>query len=577
MKATHLSRKTALRFAISVLIITAMATVSRVNAGDLFPPGGPILPTNRVQLSDQVTTLPFTINSPGSYVLTSSLTGSSGSDGIIIDASDVTLELNGFSLVGVVGSLDGIRVTTTSKNVAIQNGMITSWGGIGLNAGGGPEHQRLTDLSVNENGSHGIVIGSMSHVMGLSACDNGGAAIRVEGVGNRVDECHVTENGIGIEVVGVDNLIVRNSAFGNTVADFSIVAGNAFGPIVSVGGIGDISSNPSAIHPWANFALTCVPTAEICDGLDNDCNGTLDDGAGPTWCEDVDGDGFGNAASTIVDCVQQPSFVSDCTDCDDFDPSRNSGAAELCDGIDNDCDGSTDNGNPGGGGSCSTGLQGVCAAGILQCSGGQLVCAQVSQPGPEVCFDSLDNNCDGAVDEGCGGCVVSTECAPGESCCGGVCIDTQSDTGHCGACGNTCSVGQICSFGACQCPSGQTNCFGLCVDLSNDSSNCGICGSVCGPNESCSAGTCSCDTGFSDCIAGNGCETSTSSDANNCGGCGNVCAIGASCVSSVCQCPPGELICFGICTNLGTDPNNCGSCGFACGSGESCVGAACVP
>ena len=73
--------------------------------------------------------------------------------------------------------------------------------------------------------------------------------------------------------------------------------------------------------------------------------------------------------------------------------------AEICDGIDNDCDGQIDDGNPGGGGACSTGLQGVCAAGTNECQGGTLVCVQDTPAGAEVC-DGLDNNCDGSVDEG---------------------------------------------------------------------------------------------------------------------------------------------------------------------------------
>jgi len=77
---------------------------------------------------------------------------------------------------------------------------------------------------------------------------------------------------------------------------------------------------------------------------------------------------------------------------------------EQCDGIDNNCSGQVDEGNPGGGGACDTGLQGICSAGTLNCQGGSLICQQNAQPSLEFCGDGLDNNCDGQVNEGCSAC-----------------------------------------------------------------------------------------------------------------------------------------------------------------------------
>jgi hypothetical protein len=71
---------------------------------------------------------------------------------------------------------------------------------------------------------------------------------------------------------------------------------------------------------------------------------------------------------------------------------------ERCDGLDNNCAGGVDNGNPDGGVACTTGQLGVCSPGTTACTGGQILCNRNVNPSAEVC-DGVDNDCDGQTDE----------------------------------------------------------------------------------------------------------------------------------------------------------------------------------
>lgn len=84
---------------------------------------------------------------------------------------------------------------------------------------------------------------------------------------------------------------------------------------------------------------------EICDDVDNDCDDAIDeDGAEETttWYFDSDGDGYGDIDTTLEACDQPSGYVSDGSDCDDLNRGINPGTPEVCDGIDDNCDGITD-------------------------------------------------------------------------------------------------------------------------------------------------------------------------------------------------------------------------------------------
>ena len=134
---------------------------------------------------------------------------------------------------------------------------------------------------------------------------------------------------------------------------------------------------------------------EVCDTLDNNCNGQIDEGVKLTFYHDVDADSYGNTNDTTQACTAPPGYVAQPGDCVDSDKAIYPGATEACDGKDNDCDGKGD---------AQEGfdLDGDAHLDQAQCAAGD-DCNDTDDaiyPGAPLLCDGKDNDCDGVKDLG---------------------------------------------------------------------------------------------------------------------------------------------------------------------------------
>ncbi len=281
------------------------------------------------------------------------------------------------------------------------------------------------------------------------------------------------------------------------------------------------------------FVLPWLASPDVCgDGVDNDCDGTADEGCTCTGGAMLScvSNLPGRCSAGTETCTADGHMYGDCI-------PTNGAIPETCNGIDDDCDGVADEDvcacTPLAPRPCLTGLPGACSAGNQTCTAdgrGFGSCLPTSAPGPDVCGDGIDNDCDGNADEDC-------VCTPGAS---QACI-TGLD-GACSAGNQTCDAGH--AWSPCLPSAGPSSevCDGIDNDCDGNADDDGVCTCTVGASAGCLTGLAGvCATGQHTCTAGGrgftACLPTTGASPEICDGLDNDCDGVAD--EDVCTCTAG--------------------------------------
>ena len=278
------------RVLLGVAGIAGIAAINRVaRSGSLNPPPGAVSPTMKTldeveartpvqSLTGDSSTL-YIISQPGSYYLTGNVTGVSGQNAIAVTVANVSIDLNGFALIGVPGSTNAIHASSTANSLTVRNGAISTWGGAGVDAGVANQ-VRIEGLMVDHCAAGGIHIGQRSFVRncGVHLCSGFGITTsntcRVvecivdntlasgDGItcdyASVIQDCSASENaGSGLVTVGSGVLIFGCKAAFNTLDGVTINSTYAevidtVATLNSANGIHSTSGNGRIDHCSAN-------------------------------------------------------------------------------------------------------------------------------------------------------------------------------------------------------------------------------------------------------------------------------------------------------------------------------------
>ena len=261
-----------------VFLTLAVGAARSVGAGNLNPPVGPPAPTMKtlaeVEPRTPIAALPYTITQPGSYYLTRSLTASSGSDSIVIQASNVSLDLNGFVLdggaVGQIGICECAAPTLTSW--VIRNGTLTNWFSSGISAGN-VDGVRIEGVTLVNSGLQGLILGDHAHVTDTLITITGGTSLNGLGVGQQsiIDRCTLSGDASsgsrGINT-GSDTIVSGSSIKG---FDTGVRAGSGTGISRSI--ISFTSTGGSGVGIGIELQSNSTVEDDIINGIGGDTAG----------------------------------------------------------------------------------------------------------------------------------------------------------------------------------------------------------------------------------------------------------------------------------------------------------------
>jgi hypothetical protein len=221
---------------IASMLFTVFLPSIALSQGVLTPSGAPA-PTMKSldQIEPRIDVLKLSgdganlikIDRPGSYYLSTNIIGVAGKNGILIETNNVTLDLNGFSLLGTTGNVNGIFVISAQKSISVRNGIISDWGGSGvsfINC----QNVQFQNLQVFNNGAGGLTLGSRALVQDCISSSNALSGIEV-GDSSIVLRCEMNANLHGLlttgnGIVAQDCLASSNRSSGILLNDGAVAA-----------------------------------------------------------------------------------------------------------------------------------------------------------------------------------------------------------------------------------------------------------------------------------------------------------------------------------------------------------------
>ncbi len=222
---------------LSLALVTTLGAGLVSLAGPLNPPAGPIVSTNKTlqevepRIAINATNTPgdansvFKITQRGSYYLTGNIAGVAARHGIEIATDGVTLDLNGFDVIGVAGSLDGVNASVALlRNIVVANGSVRNWGGDGVDLTLG-QNGRVEGVHANGNVGSGISVGQFFAISNCVASSNSIHGIQATG-GCTISNCAAFFNTFNGFSFGVGCTVSSCSATSNSDNGFSTNGGS---------------------------------------------------------------------------------------------------------------------------------------------------------------------------------------------------------------------------------------------------------------------------------------------------------------------------------------------------------------